>query len=160
MVLAWQNLRRFLWCCSFFIYLHLLMFFILLVLYLRFISRLLCHVTGTPLWLLRRVKVSTSSELYPDYFRLPFLFHLPQALRFWVGIFYLTLLLDIFGTFATFWHNLLLSRFHWESAVTFLKVAGLHTDPRNTDPAHLFVRFTVIHNRLYILSLYLCMSVL
>ena len=88
MVLAWQNLRRFLWCCSFFIYLHLLMFFILLVLYLRFISRLLCHVTGTPLWLLRRVKVSTSSELYPDYFRLPFLFHLPQALRFWVGIFY------------------------------------------------------------------------
>ena len=88
MVLAWQNLRRFLWCCSFFIYLHLLMFFILLVLYLRFISRLLCHVTGTPLWLLRRVKVSTSSELYPDYFRLPFLFHLPRTLRFWVGAFY------------------------------------------------------------------------
>ena len=55
------------------------------------------------------------------------------------GVFYLTLLPDIFGTFPTFWHNLLLSRFHWEPAVTFLKVAGLHTDPRNTDPAHLFV---------------------
>ena len=27
-----------------------------------------------------------------------------------------------------------------------LKFAGLHTDPRNTDPAHLFVWFTVIHN--------------
>ena len=27
-----------------------------------------------------------------------------------------------------FWHNLLLSRFHWQPAVTFLKVAGLHTD--------------------------------
>ena len=26
-----------------------------------------------------------------------------------------------------------------------LKFAGLHTDPRNTDPAHLFVWFTVIH---------------
>ena len=27
-----------------------------------------------------------------------------------------------------------------------LKFAGLHTDPQNTDPAHLFVWFTVIHN--------------
>ena len=31
----------------------------------------LIHVTGTPPWLLRPVKVSTSSELYLDYFRLP-----------------------------------------------------------------------------------------
>ena len=76
------------------------------------------------------------------------------------GVFYLTLLPNIFGTFPTFWHNLLLSRFHWEPAVTFLKVAGLHTDPRNTDPAHLFVWFTVIHNLLYILNLYLYMSIL
>ena len=67
---------------------------------------------------------------------------------------------NIFGTFPTFWHNLLLSRFHWEPAATFLKVAGLHTDPRNTDPAHLFVWFTVIHNLLYILALYLCISIL
>ena len=91
MVLACGNLQRFsfiLLLLLFFIYLHLLMFFILLVLYLYLISRLLCHVTGTPPWLLRPVKVSTSSELYPDYFWLPFLFHLPRALRFWVGIFY------------------------------------------------------------------------
>ena len=27
-----------------------------------------------------------------------------------------------------------------------LKFAGLHADPRNTDPAHLFVSFTAIHN--------------
>ena len=53
-----------------------------------FISRLLYHVTGTPPWLLGPVKASNSSELYPDYFWLPFLFHLPRALRFWVGIFY------------------------------------------------------------------------
>ena len=66
----------------------------------------------------------------------------------------------VFYSFPTFWHNLLLSRFRWEPAVTFLKVAGLHTDPRNTDPAHLFVWFTVIHNLLYILTLYLCMSIL
>ena len=35
-----------------------------------------------------------------------------------------------------------------------LKFAGLHTDPRNTDPVHLLVWFTVIHNLLYILYLY------
>ena len=76
---------------------------------------------------------------------------LPRALRFWVGIFYPQAFFTLrsfptFLAFPTFWHNLLLSRFHWELAVTFLKVAGLHTDPRNTDPAHLFVWFTVIHN--------------
>ena len=35
------------------------------------LSGQLIHVTSTPPWLLRPVKVSTSSELYPDYFRLP-----------------------------------------------------------------------------------------
>ena len=165
MVLVWENLRRFLWCCSFlmlciFIYLHLSMFFILLVLYLYLISRLLCHVTDTPPWVLRPVKVSTSSDLYPDYFQLPFLFHLPWVLRFWVGIFYPQAFFTLhsfptflahfrhFGTFPTFWHNLLLSRFHWELAATFLKVAGICTVPRNTDQAHLLVWFTVIHNLL------------
>ena len=106
MVLAWENLRRFLFILLlllFFIYLHLLMFFILLVLYLYLISRLLCHVTGTPPWLLRPVKVSTSSELYPDYFRLPFLFHLPRVLRFWVGIFYPQAFFTL-HSFMTFWH--------------------------------------------------------
>ena len=42
----------------------------------------------------------------------------------------------------------------------FSKFAGLHTNPQNTDPAHLFVWFTVIHNLLYILNLYLCMLIL
>ena len=156
----------------FFIYLHLSMFLLLLVLYLHLIFRLLCHVTGTSPWLLRPMKVSTSSELYPNYFRLSFLFHPPRVLRLWVGIFYpqafftlysfLIFLAhpDIFGTSLTFWHNLLLSRFQWQPTATFLKVAGLHTDPRNTHPAHLFVWFTVIHNLLCILSVYLCMSIL
>ena len=43
--------------------------------------------------------------------------------------FYLTLLSDIFGTFPTFWHNLFLLWFYWQPAITFLKVAVLHTDP-------------------------------
>ena len=33
-----------------------------------FISRLFYHVTGAPPWLLRPVKTSNSSALYPDYF--------------------------------------------------------------------------------------------
>ena len=33
------------------------------------------------------------------------------------SVFYLTLLPNIFGTFLTFWYNLLLSRFHWEPVV-------------------------------------------
>ena len=71
------------------------------------IFRLLCHVTGTPPWLLRPVKVSTSCELYPVYFRLPFLFHLPRALWFWVGIFYPQVFFTL-RSFPTFlahpWH--------------------------------------------------------
>ena len=50
-------------CCSSFIF---VLHFVVVV--LHFISRLLCHVTGTPPWLLRPVKASTSSELYPGYF--------------------------------------------------------------------------------------------
>ena len=49
-----------------------------------------------------------------------------------------------------FWHNMLLS----------LKFAGPHTDPRNTDPAHLFIWSTVFQNLLYILNLYLSMLIL
>ena len=41
-----------------------------------------------------------------------------------------------------------------------LKLAGLHADPQNTDLTHLFVWFTVIHNLLYILNLYLCLPIL
>ena len=160
MLLAWQNLRRFLFILLlFFMYLHLSMFFILLVLYLHLISRLLCHVTGTPPWLLRPVKAATSSELYPDYFRLPFLFHLPRTLRFWVGIFYP----QAFFTLRSFLIFLAQPAFITASlgASSYsLKFAGLHTDPQNTDPAHLFVWFTVIHNLLYILNLYLYMSIL
>ena len=68
---------------------------------------------------------------------------LPRALRFWVGIFlpagvfYLTLLHRHFPAFI---------KASLGVGSSSLKFAGLHTDPRNTDPAHLFVWFTVIHN--------------
>ena len=35
------------------------------------LSGLLIHATNTPSWLLKPVKVFTSPELYPDFFRLP-----------------------------------------------------------------------------------------
>ena len=52
-----------------------------------YVSRLLFHATDIPLWFLRPVKVSTSSELYPGYFLLLyfariFLHILSRALRF------------------------------------------------------------------------------
>ena len=111
------------------------------------ISRLLYHVTNTQPWLLRPVKASTSFELYPDYFWKPFLFHLPRALRFWVGIFYPQALFTL-CSFPTFWHNLLSSRLSLGAGSYSFKLAGLYTDPWNTDLAHLFVWFTVIHNLL------------
>ena len=106
----------------FFIYLHLSMFFILL-LYLHLISRLLYHVTGTPPWFLRPAKASTRSELYPDYFQLPFLLHLPQALRFSVGIYYPQAFFTL-HSIPTFWHNLLLSSLPWEQVVIPWKLQG------------------------------------
>ena len=82
-----------------------------------FISRLLCNATGIPPWLLKPVNASTSSELYPGYFWLPLLFHLPRALQFWVGIFYpqafftLRSFLDIFDSTCVY------QRLSWEMAV-------------------------------------------
>ena len=104
-------------------------------------------------------EASTSSELYPDYFWLPFLFHLPRALRFWVGFFYSQAFFTL-CFFPTFLAQPGFIKAFLGAGSYSLKFAGLHTDPRNTDLAHLFVWFTVIHNLLYILNLYLYMSIL
>ena len=134
-------------CCSLF------------VVFLHFVSRLLYHVTGIPPCILRPMKASTSSELYPDYFWLPFLFHLLWALWLWVGIFYP----QTFFTLRSF-TDILTCVYQSipGSQSSSLKFAGPHTDPWNTDLAHLFVWFTVIHNPFYILyiNLYLYMSIL
>ena len=172
MVLAWENLWRFLFIFVHFVVvvvLHLSSFvdvfhFVGVVSLFDFQATLPCHRHSTlasqtreglhQLWALPRLLLiafsfsSTASATVLSGHFLP------------TGVFYLMLFPDIFVTFPAFWHNLLLSRFHWELAATFLKVAGLHTDPRDTDPAHLFVWFTVIHNLLYILTLYLGMSIL
>ena len=69
------------------------------------------------------------------------------------GIFYLTLLPDIFGTTCFMKASLGAGSYS-------LKFVGLHTDPQNTNLAHLFVWFTVIHYLIYILNFYLYMSIL
>ena len=139
-------------------YLHISMFFILL-LYLHLISRLPYCVTDTPPWFLRTVKASTSSEFYPDYFWLAFLFHLPPALRIWVGVFYPQVFFTL-RSFPTFLAQPGSIKASLGASSYSLKFAGLHTNPQNTDPAYLFVWFTVIYNLWYILNLYLCMSIL
>ena len=65
---------------------------------LNFISRLLYRVTGTPPWVLRPVKASTSSELYPDYFSSTASATVLSGYFLPTGIFYLTLLPNIFAT--------------------------------------------------------------
>ena len=103
-----------------------------------------------------------SLALHPgvsDLGRLPFLFHLPQALRFWVGIFYPQVFFTL-HSFPTFLAQPAFIKASLGAGSYSLKFAGLHTDPQNTDLAHLFVWFTVIHNPLYILNLYLYMSIL
>ena len=84
---------------------------------------------------------------------------LPRARRFWVGIFYPQAFFTS-RSFPTFLAQPAFIKASLGTGSYSLKFADLHTDPRNTDPAHLFVWFTVIHNLLYILNLYLYMSIL
>ena len=167
MVFAWENLRKFLWCWSLFCCCCYSSF--VDVFHSHFLFDIIPHPSVDYRQVFRPILYfqpsPSQSDLQQFHFAITPLSPYASATVLGghflpTGVFYLTLIPDIFDTFSTFWHNLLLSRFHWEPAVTFLKVAGLHTDPQNTDPAHLFVSFTVIHNLLYILSLYLCMSIL
>ena len=72
---------------------------------------------------------------------LSFIF-LPRALRFWLGFLPYT-------PSPTFMTQPAFIKASLGSGSSSLKFAGLHTDPQNTDPAHLFVWFKVIH-KLYI----------
>ena len=177
MVLAWENLRSF---CSFlFILLLLLLFFIYLHWSLSSLSTLSMFWWCIFIWFPGYFSMSLALRPgFSDQWKSPpalsstpitfdclFFFIYFECYGFEWAFFTQRCFLPYtpswpFWHIPTFWHNLLLSRFHWEPAVTFLKFAGLHADTQNTDPAHLFVWFTVIHNLLYILNLYLYMSIL
>ena len=83
----------------------------------------------------------------------------PQALRFLMGIFYPQSFFTL-CSFLTFLAQPAIIKASLGAGSYSLKFSGLHTDPRITDPAHLFFWFTVIHNPLYILNLYFYMSIL
>ena len=84
---------------------------------------------------------------------------LPRGLRFWVDIFYPQVFFTL-CSFPTFLTQHAFIKASLGAGSYSLKFAGLHTDPQNTDLAHLFVWFTVIHNLLHILNLYLHISIL
>ena len=82
---------------------------------------------------------------------------LPRALQPWVGIFYPQASFTL-PSFPTFLAQPAFIKVCLGADSSSLKFARFHTDFQNTDPAHLFVWFAVIHNPLYILNLYLYMS--
>ena len=167
MVFAWENLPKFLWCWTLFCCCCYSSF--VDVFHSNFLFDIIPHPFVDYRQVFRPILYfqpsPSQSDLRHFHFQ-PFRYLLTASATVLsghflpTGVFYLMLFPDIFVTFPAFWHNLLLSRFHWELAATFLKVAGLHTDLQNTDLAHLCVWFTVIHNLLCILSLYLYMSIL
>ena len=74
-----------------------------------------------------------------------FVIFLPRALGFWVGIVYPQASFTL-CSFPKFLAQPAFIKASLGAGSYSLKFAGLHTDPQNTDPAHLFVWFTVIHN--------------
>ena len=84
---------------------------------------------------------------------------LPRVLRPWVSIFYQQTFFTL-RSFRTFLAQPAFIKASLGAGSYSLKFSGLHTDPRNRDPLRLFVWFTVIHNLLHILNLYLYMSIL
>ena len=111
MILAWENLRRFLWCCSSFCCYSSFVdvFHFVVVSLFDFQATLPCRRHST-------LAFQTCEGLHqlwalPQLLFIAFFFHLPQALRFWVGIFYphtgvfyLMFFPNIFGTSQHFWH--------------------------------------------------------
>ena len=70
---------------------------------------------------------------------------LSRGLRFWVGIFYP----KMFFTLRSFTDILpAFIKASVGAGSSSFKFSRLHTDPRSTDPAHLFVWLTVIHNHI------------
>ena len=162
MLLAWENLRRFL--CDVDLHfvvviLHLLMFFI----------HIFFSTSSVTLpWTIARFldpfcafSPTHRREIRDTFIFQPFhsIIFLQRALRFWVDIFHPQAFFTL-RSFPTFLAQPASVKAFLGAGSYSLKVAGLHTDPRNTDPAHLFVWFTVIHNLLYIFNLYLCMLIL
>ena len=120
MVLAWENLRRFLWCWSSFCCCCYSSF--VDVFHSHFLFDIIPHPSVDYRQVFRPILYfqpsPSQSDLRHFHFQ-PFRYLLTASATVLsghflpTGVFYLMLLPDIFDTFPTFWHNLLLSRFHW-----------------------------------------------
>ena len=174
MVLAWENNRSFLWCRSSFCCCCYSSF--VDVVHSHFLFDIIPHPSVDYRQVFRPILYfqpsPSQSDLRHFHFQ-PFRYLLTASATVLsghflpTGVFYLTLLPGNFATSQHFRHipDILTQPFFYQGftgswQLLFVKVAGLHTDPQNTDLIHLFVWFTVIHNLLYILTLYLCMSIL
>ena len=153
MVLAWESLRRFLWCwsssccCCYSSFVN--------VLHSYFLFDIIPHPSVDYRQVFRPIlyfqpSPSQSNSRHLHFSTIPLSSYREPYDFEWAFFTHRRFL--PYAPSQNFWHNLLLSRFHWKLAVTFLKVAGLHTDPWNTDPGHLFVSFMVIHSLLCILT--------
>ena len=151
MVLAWENLRSF---CSFlFILLLLLLFFIYLHWSLSSLSTLSMFWWCIFIWFPGYFSMSLALRPgFSDQWKSPpalsstpitfdclFFFIYFECYGFEWAFFTQRYFLPYtpswpFWHIPTFWHNLLLSRFHWEPAAIFWKVAGLHSDPGKHRP--------------------------
>ena len=154
MVLAWENLRRFLWCWSSFCCCYSSF---VDVLHSNFLFDIIPHASVDYCLVFRPIlyfhpSPSHSDSRYSHFLTIP-LSSYRERYGFEWAFFTHTLLSDIFGTTCFYFLKV--------AGILFLDfIPGLHTDPRNTDPAHLFVWFIVIHNLLYILDLYLSILIL
>ena len=124
-----EPLVRFLWCCLLFL-IHCCFCDIACCCF--YASGLLFHATDSPLWFLRPVKASTSSELYPGYFRMLYfsVTFLPRALWFWVVIFYPQAFFTL-RSFPIFLPQPAFIKAAVEASSSSLAFAGLHALPRN-----------------------------
>ena len=160
MVLAWENLWRFLWCWSSFCccYSSFIVF-----LHSHFLFNIIPHPSVDYHQVFRPILYpfqSSPSQSYSRHFHFqPFRYLLTTSATvlsghfLLTGVFYLMFLPNILAQPAFI--KVSLGAGSYPS-----KFAGLHTDPWNINLTHLFVWFTEIHNLLYILNLYLYMSIL
>ena len=146
--------RRFLWCCCSSFHFVVVSSFVdvlhfVVVLHSHFLFDVIPHPF---LWLSPGFYTHfiLSAQPIAEWFAtLSFFDHsiifLLRALWFWVGIFYPQAFFTL-RSFPTFLAQPAFIKAFLGASSSALKFAGLHTDPQNTDPAHLFVWFTVIHN--------------
>ena len=164
MVLAWENLRRLLWCCAFsFVFICQCFSFYWCCIFIWFLGyftmSLALHPGFSDPW---RSPPALSST--PTTFDCLFFFIYRERYGFEWAFFTHRRFLPyapshIFGTFLTFFAQPAFIKVSLGAGSYFFESCRASYWSSKHRPG-LFVWFTVIHNLLYILALYLCISIL